>query len=115
MTTVLLAVVSINKVDSNELFFRLLPNKTLSFKGNSCNGGENSKGMITGLLACSDDETNQLPPLVTAAHKISTQQNSMVYTYPLIDYVKASDAKLSFQNTKRFYFLWTSMLFISRT
>jgi hypothetical protein len=65
----------IYKADENGLFFRLPPNKTLSLKAASCNGGENSKGMITVLLACSVDGTNQLPPLVTAAHKISRQQN----------------------------------------
>jgi len=46
------------KADENGLFFRLSPNKTLSLKGDSCNGGENSKGTITVLLACSVDGTN---------------------------------------------------------
>ena len=41
----------IYKADENGLFFRLPPSKTLNWKGDSCNGWQNSKHMITVLLA----------------------------------------------------------------
>jgi hypothetical protein len=51
-------------VDETGLFFRLPPNKTVSLKGDPCNGGKNSKERITVLSACNADVTDKLPPLV---------------------------------------------------
>jgi hypothetical protein len=55
---------NIYNADESGLFFRLPPNKTLSLKGDPCNGGKNSKERITVLLACNADGTDKLPPLV---------------------------------------------------
>jgi hypothetical protein len=54
---------NIYNADETGLFFRLPPNKTLSLKGDPCNGGKNSMERITVLLACSADGTDKLPPL----------------------------------------------------
>jgi hypothetical protein len=55
---------NIYNADETGLFFRLLPRKTLSLKGDPCNGGKNSKERIMVLLACNADGTDKLPPLV---------------------------------------------------
>jgi hypothetical protein len=55
---------NIYNADETGLFFRLPPNKTLSLKGDPCNGGKNSKEKITVLLACNADGTGKFPPLV---------------------------------------------------
>ncbi|XP_008189021.1 tigger transposable element-derived protein 4-like [Acyrthosiphon pisum] len=38
--------------DETELFFRVLPNKTMAFKNETCNGGKVSKERLTVLLCC---------------------------------------------------------------
>jgi hypothetical protein len=55
---------NIYSADETGLFFRLTPNKTLSLKGDPCTGGKNSKKWIIVLLACNDNGTDRLPPLV---------------------------------------------------
>ena len=50
--------------DGAGLFFMLPPKKTLSFKGNPCSGGKNSKDRITVMSACNISATDGLPPLV---------------------------------------------------
>jgi hypothetical protein len=55
----------IYNADETGLFFRLPPNKTLSLKVDPCNSRNNSK-CIPVLTACNAEETNKLPPLVTA-------------------------------------------------
>jgi hypothetical protein len=55
---------NIYNADETELFFRLPPNKTISLKRESCNGGKNSKEMIMVLSLCNANGTDKLPPLV---------------------------------------------------
>ena len=45
-------VKNIYNTDETGLLFRVLPNKTLSFKGEKCRGGKNSKERLTVLLCC---------------------------------------------------------------
>jgi hypothetical protein len=47
------------------LFFRLLPNKTLSLKGITVSGENNSKERKMMLLACNADWTDKLLSLIT--------------------------------------------------
>ena len=48
-------------LDETALFWRLLPNKTLAFKGEKCQGGKKSKDRITVLLCCNMDGSEKLP------------------------------------------------------
>lgn len=50
--------------DETGLFYRLLPNKTLDFKGETCHGGKHSKDRLTVLLCCNADGSDKMPPLV---------------------------------------------------
>uniref|UniRef100_A0A8C4SC05 HTH CENPB-type domain-containing protein n=1 Tax=Erpetoichthys calabaricus TaxID=27687 RepID=A0A8C4SC05_ERPCA len=50
--------------DETGLFYRCLPNKTLSFKGQSCSGGKLSKEQITVLVGCNSDGCEKLPLFV---------------------------------------------------
>ncbi|GBM87114.1 Tigger transposable element-derived protein 6 [Araneus ventricosus] len=46
------------------LFYKLMPDRTLPFKGKPCNGGKKSKGRLTVLLCCNADGLEKFPPLV---------------------------------------------------
>jgi hypothetical protein len=50
--------------DETGLFYKLPPNKTLSLKGDPCNGWKNSAEKITVLLVCDANGTDKLPPSV---------------------------------------------------
>lgn len=50
--------------DETGLFFKCLPDKTLSFKDEPCHGGKNSKERITVLLGSNSTGTVKLKPLV---------------------------------------------------
>lgn len=50
--------------DETGLFYRCLPNKTLSFKGQSCSGGKISKERITVLVGCNSDGSEKIPLFV---------------------------------------------------
>lgn len=49
--------------DETGLFFRLLPDKTLEFKGVDCHGGKNSKEGVT-VMVCSNMSGNEKLPLL---------------------------------------------------
>lgn len=51
-------------VDETGLFFKCMPDKTLTFKGETCSGGKRSKERITVLLGANMDGTEKLPALV---------------------------------------------------
>jgi hypothetical protein len=55
-------------LDETGLFFRLLPNKTLSEKGEACSGGKVSKDRLTVLL-CVSMQGEKLKPLVIGKYK----------------------------------------------
>ena len=50
--------------DESRLFYNLLPNKTLSVKGDSCRGGKRSKERLIVLLCCNMDGSDKLKPLI---------------------------------------------------
>ncbi|UYV71339.1 TIGD4 [Cordylochernes scorpioides] len=55
--------------DETGLFWRLLPDKTLHFKGETCTGGKASKERITILLCCNMDGSEKMQPLVIGKAK----------------------------------------------
>ena len=50
--------------DETGLFFKLLPEKTHTFKGDSCHGGKRSKERLTVLIAANMDGSEKLPLVV---------------------------------------------------
>lgn len=94
--------------DETGLFFMLPPKKKLSFKGDPCNGGNNSKDRMTVLLACSVSGTDKLPPLVNGkskrAHcfknvkklptKYGAKRNGWVAEAVSADSIRALDGKM---------------------
>ena len=54
----------IYNVDETGLFYKLLPDRTYTFKGENCHGGKRSKERITLLLGSNMTGTDKLKPLV---------------------------------------------------
>lgn len=50
--------------DETALFFKLLPAKTITYKGNKCTGGKKSKERITVMVAANMTGTEKLPLFV---------------------------------------------------
>ena len=50
--------------DETGVFYRLLPDKTLCFKGDSCHGGKQSKERITAMVCANMDGSEKLPLMV---------------------------------------------------
>jgi hypothetical protein len=59
----------IYNADETGLFWRLLPDKTLHFKGETCTGGKASKERITILLCCNMDGSEKIQPFVIGKAK----------------------------------------------
>lgn len=59
----------IYNVDETALFFKLLPTRTISFKGEHCTGGKLSKERLTVLVGANMSGTNRLKPLVIGKSK----------------------------------------------
>jgi hypothetical protein len=55
---------NIFNADETGLFYSLLPNKTLAFKGEKCHGGKLSKERLTVLYCCNSDGSEKLQPVV---------------------------------------------------
>ena len=55
--------------DELGLFYKLLPNKTLCFKNESCHGGKHSKDRVTVLVGANADGSEKLPLLVIGKSK----------------------------------------------
>lgn len=55
--------------DETGLFYRLMPDRTLAFKGESCHGGKKSKERLTALLCCNADGSDKLNPLIIGKSK----------------------------------------------
>ena len=55
--------------DETGLFYRLTPDKTLSFKGEQCHGGKQSKERMTVMLCSNMDGSEKLKPLVIGKFK----------------------------------------------
>ena len=54
----------IYNVDETGLFFKLLPDRTYTLKGESCHGGKLSKERVTLLLGSNMSGTDKIKPLV---------------------------------------------------
>lgn len=54
----------IYNADETGMFYQLLPEKTLSFKGEKCSGGKKSKQRVTALLCVNLPGTHKLRPLI---------------------------------------------------
>ena len=50
--------------DETGFFYRCLPDKSLSFKGQQCSGGKKSKKRITVMVACNSNGSKKLPLFV---------------------------------------------------
>jgi hypothetical protein len=50
--------------DEMGLFFNMLPDKTLAYKGESCHGGKHSKDTLTVLLCINSDGSDKQVPIV---------------------------------------------------
>jgi hypothetical protein len=110
---------NIYNADETVPFFRLPPNKTLSLKGDPCNGGKNSKERITVLLARNADGTDKLPPFVIwkienphcfknvrqLPTKCVANRKAWVTQAIFRDYLRSLDAKMRSQNTNILLFL----------
>lgn len=60
---------NVYNADETGLFFKCLPDKTLSFKGDKCHGGKNSKHRLTVMLGANCTGTHKLKPLVIGKAK----------------------------------------------
>ncbi|KMZ76545.1 hypothetical protein ZOSMA_10068G00010, partial [Zostera marina] len=56
-------------VDETGLFWRLMPDKTMTFKGDKCSGGKKSKERITVLVGSNMDGSEKIPLLVIGKSK----------------------------------------------
>ena len=54
----------IYNADETAFFYKLMPNKTLEFKGNKCFGGKSSKERITALLCTNSTGMDKLKPFI---------------------------------------------------
>lgn len=60
---------AVYNADETGLFFKCLPDKTISFKGDKCHGGKSSKDRVTVLLCANSTGTHKLKPLVIGKSK----------------------------------------------
>ncbi|XP_046398110.1 tigger transposable element-derived protein 4-like [Ischnura elegans] len=58
-------------LDETGLFWQLLPNKTMAFRGEQCTGGKKSKQRITFLIGANMSRSEKFPLLVIGASKRS--------------------------------------------
>lgn len=55
--------------DETGIFYRMLPDKTMCFKGDSCHGGKQSKEQITAMVCSNMDGSEKLPLLVIGKYE----------------------------------------------
>jgi hypothetical protein len=110
---------NIYNADETEHFFRLPTNKTLSLKGGPYNGGNNSKGRTTFLLAANATETGKLLLVVILKSenpncfknvtkfptKYVAKRKAWVKKASFTDYLRTLNAKMSSQNRKILLFI----------
>ena len=77
-------------VDETGLFFKLLPDSTLAFKGETCHGGKRVKERITVLVAGNADGSEKLPLLVIGKSK-NPRCFKSVHSLP-VDYTASKKA-----------------------
>lgn len=52
---------NIFNMDESGIFYKLLPNRTLSYKGEKCHGGTRSKERVTAVFICNSNGTEKFP------------------------------------------------------
>ena len=77
-------------VDETGLFFKLLPDSTLAFKGETCHGGKRAKERITVLVGGNADGSEKLPLLVIGKSK-NPRCFKSVHSLP-VDYTASKKA-----------------------
>ena len=55
--------------DETGLFFKMMPKRTLAFKGEPCHRGKNNKERLSVLLCCNADRSEKLMPIVIGKSK----------------------------------------------
>ena len=74
---------NVHNADETGLFFNMLPDRTLAYKGESCHGGKHSKDRLTVLLCVnSDGSDKQVPNVIGKSPKPSASRlkNSQLNT-----------------------------------
>lgn len=111
-----LKIIESCNADETGLFVRLPHNKTLSLKGNPCNGGRNTKKRVMVLLACSANRTDTLiisgkseNPQCSKVSESSPQNiakmNVWVIQAIIMQYLGALGAKMSSQKRRILCFI----------
>ena len=72
--------------DETGLFYKLLPNKSLHFKNEKCQGGKNSKIRITVLLGTNSTGTEKIKPLIIGKSKTPRPFKSIKVTSLPVEY-----------------------------
>jgi hypothetical protein len=113
------AAKDIFNADETGLFWRLLPNKTLCMKGETCTGGKLSKERVTVLVAANMDGSEKLPLLVIGKYEnprcfknvktlpVSYVANKKAWMTAALfeDWIKQLDRKMVLQNRKILLFV----------
>jgi DNA-binding Lrp family transcriptional regulator len=100
--------------DETGLFFNLLPDKSLVFRGEKCHGAKRSKERLTVLLCCNESGTEKLTPLVIGKYKhprcfkhvltlpctYGCNSNAWMTITIFEKFLQALDAKMGGQNRK---------------
>jgi hypothetical protein len=86
------------------LFHNLSPNKMFAVKGESCNGGKESKDSTTAVLDCNADESGQSEIskflLFKKCQNKTNKQQSLVHSDTFMNYLRALDANTGPKNRK---------------
>ena len=72
---------NIFNTDETGLFYKCLPDRTLTFKDEKCHGGKLSKDRLTVLLACNMDGSQKLKPLIIGKSAKPISIKSLPTTY----------------------------------
>lgn len=99
---------NIFNADETGLFYNVLPDRTMAFKGENCHGGKISKQRVTVLLCANSDGSEKLPPLtigkfakprcfknvVTYPTKYTSNKKSWITTKVFESWLRNIDAKM---------------------
>lgn len=110
---------NIFNIDDSGLFFNVLPNKTLAFKGDKCHGGKHSKLRLTVMLGANADGSEKLQPFVIGKSKkprcftnvrslptpYDANQKAWMTSHLFRKQLAALDAKMGAQNRKILLFV----------
>jgi hypothetical protein len=108
-------------LDESGLFFKLIPNKTLAFKGNNCHNGKQSKERLNVLFGTNWSGTEKLDLLVIGKSKkprcfknvkslpvdYAANKTAWMTSEIFVNYIRKCDEKFHAQGRK-VLFLWIS-------